>query len=87
MAEQRRQYAKHSVSAKEIRHAHAAAPEYFVNEGEGRTAPIVMVGQTESGRIIVVPIEPTHTRCVWRSVSAFQANAHDRDRYYEEKAG
>ncbi len=84
MEQERRQYGKHSLSAKEIRQAHAGAPEYFENEGEARRAPIVMVGPTDSDRMIVVPIEPTHTRCVWRSVTAFEANAHDRDRYEEE---
>ena len=48
MAEERRQYGKHFVSAKEIRQAHAGAPEYFENEGEARRAPIVMVGPTDS---------------------------------------
>ena len=86
MAEERRQYGKHSVSAKEIRQAHAGAPEYFENEGEARRAPVVMVGPTHSDRMIIVPIEPTHTRCVWRPVTAFEANALHRDRYYEEKA-
>ena len=86
MAEDRHQYGKHAVSAKEVRQIHTGAPEYFENEGEARRAPVVMVGPTESDRMIVVPIEPTHTRCLWRPVTAFEANAHDRDRYCEEKA-
>ena len=86
MAEQRRQYDKHYVSAKELRQAHAGAPEYFVNEPETRRAPLVLIGPTYSDRMIVVPIEPTHTRCVWRPVTAFEANTHDRERY-EEKIG
>ena len=85
MAKERRQYGKHSVTEKEIRQVHAGAPEYFENEGEGKRAPTIMVGPTDSDRIIVVPIEPTHTIGVWRTVTAFEANAHHRDRY-EEKA-
>lgn len=83
MAEEQRQYGKHSVAAKEVRQVHAGAPDYFENEGR---APIIMVGLTDSDRMIVVPIEPTHTKGVWRPVTAFEANAHHRDRYYEEKA-
>ena len=86
MADELRQYGKHSVAAKEVRQAHAGAPDSFENEGEGRRAPIIMVGPTDSDRMIVVPIEPTHIRCVWRPVTAFEANTHDRDRHYEEKA-
>ncbi len=83
MASEMRQYGKHFVSPKEIRQAHAGAPKYFENEGEGRGAPIIMVGPTNSGRIVVVPIEPTHTKGVWRPITAFEANAHHRERYEE----
>ena len=86
MAEELRRHDKHSVAPKEIRQVHARTPRYFENKGEGRTAPIIMVGPTDSGRMIAVPIEPTHTIGVWRPVTAFEANAHHRDRYYEEKA-
>ena len=83
MAEEPRRYDKHSVAAKEIRQVHARAPRYFENEGEGRRAPIIMVGPTDSGRMIVAPIEPTHTIGVWRPVTAFEANTHHIDRYEE----
>ena len=60
---------------------HAVAPEYFENEGENRRAPIIMVGPTEVGRIVCVPIEPTHTRGLWHPVTAFEANIRDKERY------
>ena len=84
MASNLRQYSKHFVSLKEIRQVHVGASKYFENEGEGRSAPIIMVGPTDSGRIIVVPIQPMHTKGTWRPITAFEANAHHRERYEEK---
>ena len=81
MADPRRQHYKHLVSEKEVRQVHAVAPEYFENEGENRRTPIIMVGPTETGRIVCVPIEPTHARGLWYPVTAFEANTHDKERY------
>ena len=85
MAESRRQYDKHIVSVKEVRQIHAVAPEYFDNEGENRRALVIMIGPTEAARMLCVPIEPTHNCGVWHPVTAFEANAHDRERYEERQ--
>jgi hypothetical protein len=74
-------YPKHAVAISEILEAHAGQPRYFANAGTGRRAPVIMVGRTQAGRVIVVPIEPTSRRGVWRPVTAFEANAHHRERY------
>ena len=83
MAAIKRQFRKHAVSEREIREIHAGAPEYFGNEGAERRAPVIMLGPTKAGRIVAVPIEPTHRHGVWRPVTAFEANAQDRRRYKE----
>ena len=83
MAAEGRGYAKHLVSPQEIEEALAEAPAFLENAGK-RRAPIVMVGPTRSGRMLVAPLEPTSRRGVWRAVTAFEANAHDRERYEEE---
>ena len=76
-------YDKHDVSATEVLEAHKTAPQYFINEGEGRRAPIAMVGPTRAGRMLCVPIEPTGRAGLWRCVSAYEANAHHIARYKE----
>ena len=77
-------YGKHVVSASEIAEVHEGDARYFVNEGELRRAPIVMVGPTVAGRMLTVPIEPTGRWRVWRPVSAYESNQHHVDRYNEE---
>jgi uncharacterized protein (DUF488 family) len=85
MADVRRQFRKHAVSEREIREVHAAEPEYFENEGEGRHAPVIMLGPTKAGIIVAVPLEPTHRNGVWRPVTAFEANARDKGRYEDRR--
>lgn len=60
------------------------APQFFENVGSDRAAPVIMVGPTASGRMLVVPIQPTGRRGVWRPVTAFEANAHHKRRYAAE---
>ena len=85
MSEEARQYEKHKVSFKEVRQMHAGSPEYFLNEGVERRAPVIIVGPTNTGRMIVVPIEPTRKKGVWHPITAFEANAHHKERYEERR--
>ena len=73
-------YSKHRVTATEVLEVHAGAPKYFENAGRHRAA-IVMVGPTVAGRFLCVPIEPTGRIGRWRPVTAFEANAHHKERY------
>ena len=82
MASEERNYEKHAVTPGEIEEALANAPVF--SENEGKRAPLVMVGLTRAGRMLVAPLEPTGRRGVWRAVTAFEANAHHRGRYEEE---
>jgi hypothetical protein len=85
MADVRRQFQKHAVSEREIREVHVGEPEYFQNRAERGRAPVIMLGPTKAGRMVAVPVEPTHRNGVWRPVTAFEANAHDRERYKEKR--
>ena len=76
-------YAKHDVSIGGILEVIDLAPAFFVNSA-GRRAPIIMVGPTQAGRVIVVPVEPTDRWQVWRPVTAYEANAHHIASYNEE---
>lgn len=86
MASSQRAYAKHRVSEKEVREAWLGNPAYVENVGRRRGESIIMLGRTHSGRIIVVPLQPTHRWGVWRPITAFEANAHHKERYLEEIA-
>ena len=77
-------YDKHRVSSMEIVEAHGGSPLYIENEGSQRRAPLLLVGPTENGRMIAVPLEPTGRWGIWRAVTAFEANSHHRERYYGE---
>ena len=81
---QRAIYDKHRVSPSEIIETHEGSPEYFENIGEQRRAPLLLVGPTDGGRMILVPLEPTGRWGVWRVVTAFEANSHHRERYHGE---
>lgn len=75
-------YEKHRVTLSEIGEVLQSAPRFFENR-IGRRAPLIMVGPTKSGRLLVVPVEPTHVAGLWYPVTAFEANTHDRERYEE----
>ena len=76
---------KHIVSFTEIVEVFSGQPSFFLNAGGAlRRAPIVMVGPTQSGRILCVPIEPTSKRGEWSPVTAFTANTHHVQRYERE---
>ncbi|MCL4545106.1 MAG: BrnT family toxin [Chloroflexi bacterium] len=84
----RGRYEKHRISEREIAEVFENAPQFFINaRGEGRRAPLVMVGPTIAGRMLVVPIEPTESWGVWRPVTAFEANRHHRTRYERPEDG
>lgn len=78
---ERATYEKHVVTLAEVLEVHLRQPMYFENHGEGRRAPIIMVGPTDAGRFLCVPLEPTGRKGVWRPVTAFQANTHHRQSY------
>jgi len=78
-------YDRHAVSFEEILSVHLGAPRYFLNTGEGRSAPLIMVGPTQQGRFLLVPMVPSGQWGTWRPITAFEANTHHRARYKEEQ--
>ncbi|MCE2470241.1 MAG: hypothetical protein J4F32_07005 [Dehalococcoidia bacterium] len=85
MTAEARRYDKHIVAQREVMEVFRGNPVYTLNSGDNRRAPLIMLGPTRSARMIVVPLEPTHRRGVWRPVTAFEANAHHRGRYQKER--
>ncbi len=81
MAFRRRRYDKHMVAVAEIEEVFNGLPRFYFNSGENRRAPVLMVGETRAGRVIVVPIMPGTPEGVWQPISAFEGNAHHRERY------
>jgi uncharacterized DUF497 family protein len=82
-------YQKHDVTVAEILQVHQGAPRYFSNASTGasgrRRAPVIMVGRTDDGRLLVVPVEPTGRSGVWRPITAFEGNRHHRMAYEGEQ--
>ena len=85
MAEVKRQYPKHQISPVEVIEVHQNEPEYFENVGANRKAPVIMIGVTNSGRTVSVPIEPTNKNGIWCPVTAVESNSHHRRRYLERR--
>ncbi|MCY4623391.1 MAG: hypothetical protein OXC99_00045 [Chloroflexi bacterium] len=81
MASRRRRYDKHFVTLAELQEVFNGLPRFYFNRGEQRRAPVVMVGETRAGRIIVVPIVKGAPEGTWNPISAFEGNAHHRERY------
>jgi len=75
----------HNVSFAEVNEVHQAKPQYYVNT-EGHKAPIYMIGPTDAGRFLFVPIEPTGIWQVWRPVTAYTANTVYVERYKQDKS-
>lgn len=81
---ERGNFPKHIVSFSEILEVFAGSPRFMENSSvPNRRAPVVMVGPTQAGRFLCVPIEPTGKWGVWRPVTAFTANSHHVRRYEE----
>lgn len=76
-------YSKHLVRLAEIVQVYENSPQYFPNTSATGRAPLIMVGQTGEERMLCIPIEPTGRWGVWRAVTAFEANTHHRQRYWE----
>ena len=81
MADPARDYRKHRVTVAELQEVLEGAPLFAENPTPTRRAPVIMVGPTDAGRLIVAPLEPTHESGLWRPVTAFEANAHQRLTY------
>lgn len=75
-------YPKHVVKLSEILQVFGNVPKLFLNPSETGHAPLIMVGPTDSDRMLCIPLVPTGKWGIWRPVTAFEANTHHRNRYY-----
>jgi hypothetical protein len=82
---------KHSVSFLEVLEVHSdyLRTEYFYNEGhlEGepdRDAPILMLGYTQAGRFLCVPITPADTRGHWLALTAYEPDSPALEEMYKD---
>jgi len=69
--------ARHGVSAAEvvqvIANRHITAPNPRGEEGS-----ILLIGETDGGRVLTVPLAPTDDPGTWRPATAFDASRHQR---------
>jgi hypothetical protein len=69
--------ARHGISAVEVvqvisnRHITVANPR-------GERGSILLIGETDGGRSLTVPLAPTHDPTTWRPATAFPASRHQR---------
>lgn len=82
--QERGTYAKHEVLLGEIVQVFTGSPRFFLNSSPSGRAPLIMVGPTDGGHVLCIPIEPTGRHGIWRPVPAFEANTHHRRRYRGE---
>ncbi len=74
-----RKLADHGVTIMDVLEVLDIQPRFFANR-RARRASHVMIGPTQSGRVLVVPIEDWG-RGIWRPVTAFDANGWQAQRY------
>jgi hypothetical protein len=57
----------------------------FYDNRRGEPGSILMIGETDGGRLLTVPLAPTDDPTTWRPATAFDASRHHRalfDRRY-----
>jgi hypothetical protein len=57
----------------------------FYENWRGEHGSVLMIGETDAGRLLVVPLAPTDDPTTWRPATAFDASRHHRalfDRRY-----
>lgn len=72
--------ARHGVRAREIRQVLDNVP-IFVRNKKRHPAPIVMIGPTDGGRMLTVPLGKTGRPEVWRPATAWDSSKHERALY------
>lgn len=69
--------ARHGVSAAEvvqvIANRHVTAPN-----ARGEASSILLIGESDGGRLLTIPLAPTDDPTTWRRATAFDASRHQR---------
>jgi len=76
--------ARHRITPEEVEQVMHNDPAFFKNK-RGRAASIVMIGPTNGGRCLFVPLARTRTSYLWRPVTAFDAEPEDHERYRQSR--
>jgi len=63
--------AQHSLRAEYVDEVLYGAYRVDENRASGR-APYLLIGRTEDGQCVAIPIEPTNDPAVWRPVTAWR---------------
>lgn len=72
--------ARHGVTPREVRQVLLDDPRFFQNR-RGHAATRIMIGRTDGGRLLTVPIAQTALPGVWRPATAWLASEGERTRY------
>lgn len=68
---------RHGVSKTEvaqvISNRHIAAPN-----ARGEAGSVLLIGETDGGRVLTIPLAPTDDPTTWRPATAFDASRHQR---------
>jgi len=76
--------ARHGVVSDEVDQLSGNRCVFYEN-WRGEPGGVLMIGETDGGRLIAVPLAPTHDPTTWRPATAFDASRHHRalfDRRY-----
>ncbi len=72
-------FAQHRIAPGEVQQVLDGTPRFFRNRPE-RRAPVVMLGPTSHGRLLLVPLEEAADG-IWRPVTAFEPTPAQAARY------
>jgi hypothetical protein len=78
------EFGRHHVSAVEILQVLDNAPVFFRNRKRHR-ATILMVGPTDGGRMLTVPLAPLPVEGVWRPATAWDSDPDETLRYAAQR--
>jgi len=72
-----REMARHGVVSDEVEQLTSNRNRVLRNP-RGETGSILLVGETDGGRLLTVPLAPTDDPTTWRPATAFDAGPHHR---------
>ena len=67
---------RHGVTEREVRQVLDGRPVFARNK-KHHAATILMIGPTNGGRLLTVPLAPTKTDGLWRPATAFESSARE----------
>jgi len=72
--------ARHGVSGSEVEqliwNRNAVVPN-----PRGEPGSLLLIGETDGGRLLTAPLAPTHDATTWRPATAFDASRHQRSHF------